>query len=58
MSNSEDGMSVDSKRGSFMRRMTSQIVEEPDEPQIKAAEIVPKLKLLYSTGLVSFIHHV
>ena len=51
-------MSVDSKRGSFMRRMTSQIVEEPDEPQIKAAEIVPKLKLLYSTGLVSFIHHV
>ena len=32
--------------------------EEEEEPTVKAADLVPKLKLLYGAGVVSFIHHV
>ena len=50
----------DDKRYSFMRRMTSQLTiqEEEEEPTVKAADLVPKLKLLYSAGVVSFMHHI
>ena len=38
--------------------MTSSVPEdEEDEPTIKAQDLVPKLKLLYSAGMVSFMHH-
>ena len=37
---------------------TSLYYDEPKPPTMQAEELVSKIKLLYATGIVGFIHHV